>query len=317
MRFPLFFLLIGDSFLCEEKHKELIASLQKEFGSDLAVTLRQTGDLPVATLLTEARTLPFLARAQVFSLRDAHQFTKNDVELWSTYRQSPHPQTFFIFETESLEKNHPFLEWARGAAQVFLLQPQSRKMVADFIQRKLSLSKKKITAEALDLLESRLGDSFLFLDSLLDQFILHSGEHSEIDREAVEALEEKFIRFEGFDLIEALGERNLPRALEILNDLLELNGQDVPSLVGLLHWQIRRFWEAKKWLAEGLSEREVSSRLRLFSKRDSLFFRHLRRFSAEDLERILDGLFQLDWRLKTGRAEGRYEMESWLVNATG
>ena len=313
---PLVFVLIGEPVLCEEKRKEIITSLQKEFGLNLAVTLKHAGDFLLTHLISEARTLPFLASAQVFCLPNADRFTKNDLELWNLYFQSPNPQTQFIFEAESLEKNHPILEWGRQKGQVFSLQMQREKMVGNLVRKKIKQAKKEITSEALQLLESRLGDSFAFIDTLLEQLILRSGQKLSIERSDVEALEEKFTRFEGFDLVQALAQKNLPKALEILNDLLEFS-QDVPSLVGLLHWQFRRFWEAKKWLAQGISEREISSRLRLFSGRDSLFFKHLQRFSQEKLEKILEALFELDWRLKTGRAEGRYEMETWLVSAVG
>jgi DNA polymerase-3 subunit delta len=314
---PLFSVLVGDPFLCEEKRKEIITSLEKEFGSGLPITLRTVGDFSLESLLAEARTLPFLSSAQLFSIRRADQLKKGDVELLESYFKSPHPQSIFVFETDSLEKGHPLLQWGERAKQIVRLEPQAGRLTADFIRRKLKESGKKITEEALRLLEARLGDAFLFLDTLLDQLIFYSGEKGEIDRNAVEALEERLARFEGEDLMEALAVRNVSKALEILNDLLEGSSRDTPALIGLLHWQLRRFWEAKRELEKGCSEREVASRLRLWPARTPAFFQSLRRFSRRELERILEGLFELDWRLKTGRTEGRYEIESWLVSAIG
>ena len=317
MKFP-FFLLIGDSFLTQEKRKAILASLEKEWASSLPATLSRAGDLAIDSLLAEARTLPFLAAAQVFCVRDVQEFTKNEVELWANYFASPHPQTIFIFEAESLEKGHPFLEWAAKARQLFFLEPESGRIVADFIRRKLSQARKKISPEAFELLESRIGDSVLFLDTALDQLILSVGEHSEIGRLEVETLlEEELTQSEARDLVQALAEKNLPKAVGILNRLLELSNRDVPALVGFLHWQLRRFWEAKKWLAQGQSEREVSERLRLSPSRTQAFFKELNRFSLEKLEAAIKGLFDLDWKLKTGRAEGRYEIENWLVSSMG
>ena len=171
--------------------------------------------------------------------------------------------------------------------------------------------------EAQELLENRVGEAFIFLDSLLDQLILATGEKPEIGREAVLAFDEKLTRFEGFDLLEALARRELAKAVGILNDLLEASGQDLPSLIGLLHWQLRRFWEARKGLEEGKGEREIASSLRLYSGKEQVFFKQVRYFSVQELEKILEGLFELDWKLKSGRAEGRYEIEDWLARAIG
>lgn len=310
-RFP-FFVLIGDSFLCEEKRKEIVRLLEKEFGP-LAVSVSRAEETSVASLLSEARTLPFLASAQVFCVRKAEEISKNDLELWKSYLKSPTPRSFFIFEAESLERNHPLLQIAQGARQAFFLKNEEGRIQADFIRRKLHFFRKRISQEALELLEARVGDSWVFLDSILNHLVLAVGEKEEIDRTAIENFEEKWPQWEGGDLMEALAEKNISRALEILHELLAINGQELPSLLGLLHWQFRRFWQAKKWLNLGISEREISARLKLWSSEAGVFFKRLRRFSLKELERVIEGLFVLDWQIKTGRAEGRYEMEAWLV----
>ena len=316
MKSPLF-VLIGDPFLCEEKRGEILSPLEKEFGPGLPVRVGRAGEVPLVNLLSEARTLPFLTRAQVFCLRNADQFTKTDIALWKDYFQSPQPRTFFIFEAESLEETHPFLEWAGRVKQLFFLEPQGERIAAHFIRQKLKQAGKNMTPEALEILQEKLGTSFGFLDSFLDQLILFAGERAEIDRGAVEVFDERFFRWEGQDLIQALAEKNIQRALETLHDLVEQSARDFPSVLGLLHWQLRRFWEAKQWLTQGISNHEVTLRLRLSGGRGAEFFRQLECFSLEELEGILEGLFDLDWRLKTGRAEGRFEIESWLVRAVG
>jgi len=313
-RAPLF-VLLGDSFLCDQKRQEILSQLEKEFGPNLPVVVRRAGEVPVGSLISEARTLPFLASAQVFCLRDVDQWTKNDLALWKDYFPSPHPRAFFIFEAESLEKSHPLLEGAARAKQLFLLPSESEKIVARFIREKLKQAGKKITPEALEVLGERLGSSFGFLDSFLNQLILGVGENPEIDRSTIEAFDERFFRWEGQDLIQALVEKNVPRSLEALQDLVEQSGRDFPSVLGLLHWQLRRLWDAKQWLAQGVQARDLAARLGLFGRRADEFSKHLERFSLEELEKILEGLFDLDWRLKTGRAEGRYEIETWLINA--
>ncbi len=316
MKFPLF-VLVGHPFLSEEKRKEILASLEKEFGSPFPVTVRRALEVPVAQLVNEARTLPFLASAQAFCLREADQFTKSDWAIWQEYFESPHPRSFFLFEAESFEKNPPLVERASEARQLFFLRPKADSMRARFIREKLGRAGKTMIPEAERLLGSRVGDSFLFLDSLLDQLILYTGERKEIGPADLEILDEKLIQLGGDDLLRALAERNVGRALEALNDLLEANFRDFPSVSGLLHWQLRRLWEAKRWQAQGVGEREITSKLRLSPARTSYFFQELDRFSLVELERILEGLFELDRELKTGNAEGRYEIERWMISGIG
>lgn len=314
MKFPLF-VLVGDPFLCEEKRKEILGTLEKELGRGLHLVVRRPGDIPMAEVFSEARTLPFLAAAQLFCFREADQFTKDDIAFWAEYFQSPPPRTFLIFEAEALDRNHPFLEWAGKAGQAFFLESQANRMVAQFIRGKLNQARKMITREALENLERRLGESLTFLDSFLEQLILFVGERPQIESSDVDAFDEKLSQMEGDDLLQALSDRDVSKALEALNDLLDAGFRDFPSVLGLIHWQLRRLWEAKRWQARGTSERDISYRLRLSPSRAQSFFKRLERFSLEELEGILEGLFELDWRLKTGRAEGRYEIETWLAHS--
>ena len=307
--------LIGDSFLCEEKRKEILASLQKKSGAKLSLSLCRAGEFSLKNLFSEARTLPFLATAQVFCIQGAEDFSKEDIALWGEYLKSPASHTYFLFESENLDRDHPFLQWAAKAQQVYFLNPQGEKIMTRFIREKLERAGKTITNEAREMLEERLGDSYSFLDSMIEQLILYAGSRSEIDRAAVDTLDEKMERLEGEDLLEATAERNFTKALAALNDLLQVNFRDFPAVVGFLHWQFRRFWEAKRWFLEGKTEREISMKLKLSTSRTAGFFRQLSRFKKEELEKILEGLFQLDWQLKSGRAEGRYEIERWLVSS--
>ncbi len=283
MKFPLF-VLVGDPFLCEEKRKDLTLALQKEFGSELPVSLRRAGDFSVKDLISEARTLPFLSLAQIFCLRDAHEFTKEEIALWGEYFKTPNPQSYIFFESDSLEKNHPFIQWANQAKQVYFLKAESARVASHFIQEKLKKAGKTISSDAQGMLEDQVGESYLFLDSVLERLIALAGEKKEIDRTLVSTLQEKLEQFKTDDLLNAISERNSAKALAVLDDLLDENFRDFPTVLGLLHWQLRRLWETRS-----------------------------NRFTRKEIEKILEGLFELDWQLKTGRAEGRYEIESWLV----
>ncbi len=47
------------------------------------------------------------------------------------------------------------------------------------------------------------------------------------------------------------------------------------------------------------------------------FMRQLQPLSRKKLEQALEGLFHLDWGLKSGRAEGAIDLEKWVVQTVG
>jgi DNA polymerase III delta subunit len=65
-------------------------------------------------------------------------------------------------------------------------------------------------------------------------------------------------------------------------------------------------------LTSGVSEREISSKLRMAPSRLSA----LRRFPVARLESAIEALYQIDRKSKTGQVEGVSGLEAWLLEYT-
>ena len=107
-------------------------------------------------------------------------------------------------------------------------------------------------------------------------------------------------------------DRDPARALKVFRDLMDFYEAELFSLVGILHWQLRQLWQAAMLLASGVSEREISSKLRMSPSRLSA----LRRFPVEKLESAMEALYQIDRKSKSGQIEGISGLESWLLEYT-
>jgi len=69
-------------------------------------------------------------------------------------------------------------------------------------------------------------------------------------------------------------------------------------------------------LDEGESEGRVMQKCRISPKQAPFFKRQFKHFSRVQLERALENLFQLDWKLKTGQVNGPLAMEAWVIETT-
>ncbi|MDA9101245.1 hypothetical protein N9K06_01070, partial [Omnitrophica bacterium] len=105
------------------------------------------------------------------------------------------------------------------------------------------------------------------------------------------------------------------RALLLLEQVMEAQ-DDLFGLMGLLHWQIRKLWHGKYLLEHGYSERAMLEACKISPKQAPYLLRQLKSFSLKKLEEALEGLFQIDWKFKSGRAQGPLEIESWLLQTT-
>ena len=311
-------LFIGDPFLTEARALAVASSLRTKIAGEISSRTCRLSEISLEQVLTEARTLPFLAPAQVFRLRESESLKENQVAVLEKYLQNPFPSSFLIFEAESLPKTSTLVNVIQKYGEVVVLDAREKKAAASrFIREKLKRAGKTMTPQGIALLEERVGDLPEFLDSLLEQLIGYAGGQAQITDSMVEDFEENWKPLDVFTLTDAIAGQKKGEALIFLRRFVEENGTDLISLIGLLHWQLRRFWQARVLLDEGKAEENVLKKCGVSVRQAPFFMRQLKAFSRRKLERAVEGLFQLDWKIKTGRVEGIPAFESWLVETAG
>ena len=308
---PFFFLYTGDEFSRRAK----IESFLKEL---LPQALRLTNlfryypdDINWKDVLRQAATPSLMGDKQVIWISQAEKIKKSDSAVFDAYCANPAQNVFFIFEAEDLSETHPLRKLSERFGKHIHLGSQDREQGYQFLRAKLKQAGKTMTPEAWQTLEERLGGSQRLMDLVCDQIILYA-EAPVIDGKTVETLSAEYLKYEPFDLTEALAQKDTASALRIFRYLYELAG-DSTSVVGLIHWQLRRIWQAKRILSRGGQPDEVGRAVRVPPFRLSSFLGQARQFKSEDIEPMIDRLWQLDWDLKRGLGDDRIAVELFLA----
>ncbi len=311
------YLLAGDSFLAEEKLKDLTRAIQKKTEGELTQFAHYLSDTSLESVLASARTLPFLAQAQLFVLKDADTLKKKDLEMLSRYLEVPSERTFLIFIADDLEKDSPLAVLIGQHGEVHWVTSKEKKTAGEkYIREKLKAAGKTMTPQAIERLSDWTGDAPAFLDSILNQVILYSEKNAVIDEEALQKFEENRKQVDVFKLTDAVIQRDAEKALKTYHAWLREGEGDVTELVGLMHWQLRRFWKAKSLLEQGAATSQIASECRLSPKQAPFFMNQLKQVSSARLHKAIEGLFQLDRKMKSGDAEAKSGFEKWLVETT-
>lgn len=67
---------------------------------------------------------------------------------------------------------------------------------------------------------------------------------------------------------------------------------------------------------EGAPQVIIQKKCGVSAKQLHFLMRDVKRFSRSHLEKTLEELFLLDWKIKSGRTEGPTALESWVVEVT-
>jgi len=253
-------LLVGDAFLRKQKAKALIAAIEKNAGGPLALQKFDLEETPLETVLTAARTLPFLSSGQVFEIQGADSFKEKERQILAAYLDKPFAHTCLIFEADELKDKGEFLKLVKEKGQAFLLSKEATRGTGDaFLQQKLSTHHKTMTSGAKARLFAMCGDAVVFLDTMLERLVQFAGTRSDIDEAMVDTFAENWTAMDVFKLTNAFLDRDPGRILKIFRDLMDLYEADLISIIGILHWQLRQLWQAAVLLEDGVPEREVCS----------------------------------------------------------
>lgn len=312
---------VGDSFLADEQVKERITRHEKDNPGGVFKQTFRVKETPFKEILGLARTLPFLVQLQIFRIVDADLLKEDDLKALDIYLQSPGPRTLLYLQSQNTDlKKNPLKVWAeKKKFEVVIFSERDRQgTVARFIKDKVRASGKKIDPDAQRLLEEQAGGHPGLIGSVLDQIVQYAGDKPEITADMVALFEEKMTAINIYELVDAISFGKISRALFLFNSYLEENDSDLLSFLGLLHWQLRRFWLASSLLEQGVSESAVLFRCGVRDYQAKAFMRQARQLSRAKLEKVIEGLFQTDWALKTGRfADERMAVESWLMTTAG
>ncbi|MBI4431637.1 MAG: DNA polymerase III subunit delta [Candidatus Omnitrophica bacterium] len=310
------FLLLGDQVLRDEERRKIIGNEEKEI--ERQAFFRCYGDdLVLNDFLEQARTYPFLSEKQFILINRVESLPKSDVERFSLFLPECPEFTVIIAESAGLDKRsalyHAFQKY--GVVKEFVLDQMQEieRTVAKFLANR----GKRITPEALAELIERLSGSLALIYQALEQIVLFAGSRAEIVSEDVVTFVKKEAPYGPFELGDALAARDVEKALRVCRFLFEQIGRDIPEIVGIIHWQLRRLWEVKQLLAKGTSERSLAAVLRLPPFVAGRLAVSAKRFSVKELQDACEELFRLDWKSKTGRVDAISALEEFLLRRSG
>ncbi len=104
--------------------------------------------------------------------------------------------------------------------------------------------------------------------------------------------------------------------MQLFSELTQSGDEDLTALIGLIHWQLKRLWQASVMLEEGQTEGMVQKKCRVFPKQSRSFMMAVRRMKRETLESAIEKLFRLDWAIKTGESKDLMGLERWILETT-
>jgi DNA polymerase-3 subunit delta len=150
------------------------------------------------------------------------------------------------------------------------------------------------------LLADLVGSDLFALAGELDKLIAFVSPRTLVDADAVTMCVGDLNTASVFDLADALGQRNQPKALGLFREVLTDDREAVPVLQALVS-HFRRLWHVKELVASGMPETQIERTVNVRGLRLRALLSQSRLFSLTDLRRLFRRMAELDVIFKSAR----------------
>lgn len=283
---------------CEAALAALVAPADRDFNLDVFVGR----EVQAAQVLDILHTYPVMAPRRCVLIRQGQDLRAEQMERLQAYVEKPLAESCLILCCDKIDKRRKFFQCFKKNGQLFEFKQLSPARLPDFISRQVQAAGKVLTEPALQLLCQRVGEGLQEVLSEIDKLVLFNGAERLIDVEAVAAVVCD-TRPEGiFELVEAVGERDLARALYLLERLLQ-DGEAPVKINFLIARHFRQLWKVQALLGQRVAPAELAQRAGVLPFLVPQLTRQARLFAPEFFPQLFDRLLQVDLALKSSRID--------------
>jgi len=312
---PVYLLQGEEDFLLEKGSGEILDAAVPAEHRDFNLEVVDCADVDARDLMARASSMPMMGDRRAVVARNVDRLSARDLELLQSYVEHPAESTVLILIARKADlRKKPFAGLhSRGAA--FDFAPMSEELLPGWIADRVQARGGTIDEEGADLLAAYVGSSLREIDNEIEKLLTFVGKGKQVTAQHVADLVGFSREFTIFELQNAIGQGNLPRALKIMEHMLR-DRYPVVLLMSMLTIYFANIWKLHHYLRLSSSPNrgELMSKLRFSPRVLQSYMDAARRYSSERVEHAFCLLAEADLQTKsTTLAEDRDVLFGMLV----
>jgi len=306
----------ADDFSLREALRELRRGLDDGDSLALNTTVFDGRHVTPSELLNACRTPPFLGTQRLVIVEgllvrlerkrgDPSDDTdgSDDLEEWKSpgesYRDLPE-STVLVFVDGEIGRNNPLRKALASMAKVQEFAVPRGRDLQQWIVSRVEARGGRISSRAVSVLAEYAGEDLWMVAGEIEKLCLYAGQRR-IDVVDVQRLTSYAREASVFPMIDAVVERRLSRAMQLVQELLA-EGMSPQYLMAMLTRQFRLMVQALELADPGIPLSQMRERLGLSARYPlDRLLRQSATYSMPRLLRAYERLLEADWGMKTGR----------------
>jgi DNA polymerase-3 subunit delta len=325
--YPVYFLYGPEDYLIEKEIQRLLDRTlsPKERGMNLHTF--NGAEHSSLEIEQAAQTLPMFSRYRFVLVKAADSIDEEKMAPLLKYIENPSPSTCLVLCAQTLGP------WKRVRAQLekvgkIVESPRLKgKALISWMKDTMAEKGKKLSEEGAAYLAEVVGDHLHPLENALEQVYLSVGEKKTIELSDIGGIVSEVKTSTIFDLTDAIGHRDVEKALGILEQVLESKavpfkkeeeaskmGDPIPVLLGMMARQYRLIWRVKKMASGYKGMDETAKALRMSPWVVKNLVSQGKSFSESSLREGILKCHRTDLAIKRSRGPKNLLMEKLVID---
>jgi DNA polymerase-3 subunit delta len=267
----------------------------------------------IEAVVNAAHTFPVLAPKRLLVLRNIHELSSDGQNKLSEYLQNPSPETILAMTAERLDKKNPLCKLLQSRAEWVEFKKLREYQLPDLVRGKAGEKGYRFSREALDLFCHRCGTDLRRLNGEMEKLLEFLGEKKNIEVEDVAVSSSEGGEPSIFELLNAVGRRNLPETISCLQEQLEERAAP-PFILAMLARHFRQLWIIRSLRKQGLDKDAIAGKAGLNSYFLGSMLGQAENYRTGEFRKIFELLLETDKTLKTSGGSPGSVLESLLLD---
>lgn len=301
------YLLYGEEDYLRKQYRDKMKVALIEENDTMNKHYYEGKDVRIEEIIDLAETLPFFSERRVIIIENSGWFQKGGDKM-AEYLPSLPDTTYFVFVEPQVDKRSKLYKYVKNNGRICEFIVQDEQTLKRWILGMLKKENKTIMPTDLEFLLERTGTEMSNIKTEMEKLICFCLNKSEVTREDIEAVCTKRVQNQIFDMINAIGEKNQKKALQLYYDLLTLREPPM-RILALLGRQFNLLLQVKELKKKGHSSKIISEKTGIHGFVVGKYEKQAAKFRTKELRQALEDCVEADENVKTGKMQDRMSVE--------
>ncbi len=313
---PVYLVCGSESLLRSEALKRVEEAVLGEGLADFNHDRVELGREGLDVLLDAAFTAPMMSSRRLVSVRLEDTPKGEVLEGLKGYMGDPCPTTTLLLHAPSIDGRSALCKAADRQGGLLRFDPLRPRDVIDWLISRAEFLGCGIQRDAAALLADVSGNDLQLLDTTLEKLVVHVGGQRRLERADVEACVTRTREEVIWDLTDAVGERELRKALVLVHRMID-GGQSGILIVAMIARHFRQLWKVKSHGDSGLQGKDIAAAAGVRPFVVGKLQSQAQKFPNRILLGHFERLYRADRDLKSSRLGEALILESLVLGLCG